>query len=426
MYADNTPYSQPGRRSQFLSYAALVFLCLIACATIAVPLYVIRPFRAQNAAALAVALSVRRWGPWLAPLCAAASIPFMLRTWRIARRWTARAPSAILCALTILFAVLVQINIYEIMFHPVEGLRFVTASRSKVLDDDIVLAISIGGQSRAYPIRTIGYHHIVNDWVGGVPVAATYCTLCHTGLVWRRDVNGRVLTFRLGGINNQNALLRDVETGSFWQQSTGVALSGPLAGTQLQLVPADELTFAAWRKESPRGTIMAPVARFESEYETRDWDQHIGRYPTVVDTSKTGIAPRELMLGVVVGRASRAYPLQRVLEQHLVSDSVGGVPVVLVVGPDGKSVRCFSRAMPRLAIVPVFYRKPNPAPQEAASAAGGSAALFVESATGSEWDFRGCAVSGPSAGVCLTPIPLTKCFWFNWHLDHPRTTVYAR
>jgi hypothetical protein len=426
MRADNTPIARPGRRSEFLSYAALVFSCLIACATIAVPLYVIRPFRAQGATALAVALSVRRWGPWLAPLCALASIPLMLRAWRLAQRWTRRAPSAILCALTILFAGLVQINIYEIMFHPVEGLHFVAASRSKVADDDMVLAISIGGQSRAYPIRTIGYHHIVNDWVGGVPVAVTYCTLCHTGLVWRRDVNGRVLTFRLGGIDNQNALLRDEETGSFWQQSTGIALSGPLAGTQLQLVPADELTFAAWRKESPRGTIMAPVARYESEYETRDWDQRIGRYPTVVDTSKTGIAPRELMLGVVVGRASRAYPLQRVLEQHLVSDSVGGQPVVLVVGPDGKSVRCFSQAMPRLAIVPVFYRKPDPAPQEAASAASGSAALFVESATGSEWDFRGCAVSGPSTGVCLKPIPLTKSFWFNWHLDHPRTTVYAR
>jgi hypothetical protein len=194
----------------------------------------------------------------------------------------------------------------------------------------------------------------------------------------------------------------------------------------LQLVSADELTFAAWRKESPRGTIMAPVARFEKEYETPDWDQHLGRYPTVVDTSKTGIAPRELMLGVVVGRASRAYPLKRVLEQRLVSDNVGGQPIVLVVGPDGKSVRCFSAAIPRRAIVPAFCRKPDPGPEQAGPAAGGSAALLAESETGSEWDFRGCALSGRSTGVCLTPIPLTRSFWFNWHLDHPRTTVYAR
>jgi hypothetical protein len=426
MRADHTPDARPVRRSQFLSYAALACLCLIACAAIAVPLYVIRPFRAQGATALAVALSVRRWGPWLAPLCAAASVPAAVWAWRLARRRTGRAWAAILFALTSLFAGLVQVNIYEIMFHPVEGLQFVAASQSKVSGDDMVLAISIGGQSRAYPIRTIGYHHIVNDWVGGVPVAATYCTLCHTGLVWRRDVAGRILTFRLAGINNQNALLRDEETGSFWQQSTGKALSGPLAGTQLQLVPGDELTFAAWCQEFPQGTVMAPVARFETEYEPSDWEQRIGRYPTVVDTSKTGIEARELMLGVVVAGVSRAYPLKRVLEQRLVNDNVGGQPIVLVVGPDGKSVRCFSGAMPSLALAPAFYRKPDPGPERSAAAARGSAALVVEGETGSEWNFRDCAISGRNTGVCLRPIPVTRSFWFNWHLDHPRTTVYVR
>ncbi len=426
MRADHTPTARPGRRSQFLSYAALACLCLIACAAIAVPLYVIRPFRAQGATELALALSVRRWGPWLAPLCAVASVPAAVWAWRLARRRTGRAWAAGLCALTFLFAGLVQVNIYEIMFHPVEGLYFVPAGQSKVSGDDMVLAISIAGQSRAYPIRTIGYHHIVNDWVGGVAVAATYCTLCHTGLVWRRDVAGRILTFRLGGINNQNALLRDQETGSFWQQSTGQALSGPLAGTQLQLVPGDELTFALWRREFPQGTVMAPVARFEKEYEPRDWEQRIGRYPTMVDTSKTGIAARELMLGVVVDGVSRAWRLKRVLDERLVNDSVGGRPVVLVVGPDGKSVRCFSAAVPGLAVVPAFYRKPDPGPEGAASAAGGSAALVMEAQTGSEWNFRGCAVSGPNMGLCLSSIPLTRSFWFNWHLDHPRTTVYAR
>jgi hypothetical protein len=397
---------QPGKHAGPTLYAAMGALCLVAFLAPALPLYVIRPFRAQDPTALAVALSVRRWGPWIAPVAALASLPLALAAWRASRRWTGRAAAAATFALTLLFAVLAQINVYEsLMFHAVDGLRFVAAAESKVLADDMVLSVNIGGETKAYPIRTIGYHHIVNDRVGGVDVAITYCTLCHTGLVWRRTVNGRTLTFHLGGINNQNALLRDAETGSFWQQSTGIALSGPLKGTQLELVPADELSFAEFRKETPNAVVMAAVPKDEADYETADWDQRVRRYPTVVDTRATGIEPRELMLGVVVDGASRAYPLKTVLEKKLIVDTVARAPIALAVATDGKSVRCF-RAEPGQRL----ERDPQ-------------TGALLDAASKREWSFEGCAASGRP---CLTRVAVYKDFWFNWRVDHPRTTVYGR
>ena len=133
----------------------------------------------------------------------------------------------------------------------------------------------------------------------------------------------------------------------------------------------------------------------------------MSRARTVVDTSKTGRVPRELMLGIVVNGASRAYPLARVLEQKLIQDTVGGTQVILVVGPDGKSVRAFAAQLPGASVVPDYYRDPT--------------GLFLDSETGNKWDFQGCA-----KGTCLQAISILKDYWFDWHLYHPDTTVYSR
>jgi len=81
-------------------------------------------------------------------------------------------------------------------------------------------------------------------------------------------VNGRVLHFYLAGINNQNFLMRDRETGTWWQQITGKAIYGPLQGAALELVLSDELTFGQWRSESPGGKVLAPVAKYTKDYDS--------------------------------------------------------------------------------------------------------------------------------------------------------------
>lgn len=129
-------------------------------------MYIIRPFRAQSAQELSLALYVRQVGPILAILCGIASI---FVAWRL-RRW----PATVLCALTLAFAGINQVNIFEIMFRPDLKPVFARAVEAKLDGDDMVLAVRLGNEAHAYPIRMLAYHHIVNDRVGGVAIVATY------------------------------------------------------------------------------------------------------------------------------------------------------------------------------------------------------------------------------------------------------------
>ncbi len=230
--------------------------------------------------------------------------------------------------------------------------------------------------------------------------------------MWKRLAAGRVLTFHLAGINNQNFLMRDEETGTFWQQVTGRAVAGPLRGQALELISTDEVSFAAFREESPRGTVLAPVAESAQRYEKKDWERQMSRVRTVLSFPETGIEARELVLGVSISSVSRAYLAERVLQEAVVQDQIGGTPVVLVVGPDGTSVRAFvSRIAGRET---QFFREQKPEWS------------LLDSQTASRWNFRGCAVAGPAQGTCLESVGVLKDYWFDWRNYHPDTTVYRR
>jgi hypothetical protein len=228
------------------------------------------------------------------------------------------------------------------------------------------------------------------------------------------------LTFHLAGINDQNFLMRDDETGTYWQQISGVAISGPLKGRHLDPVYSDELAFKTWKAEEPRGTVLRDVPVFVSEYASKDWDAEMKKEPTVLSYAEPGLAPRDLMLGVHAFGASRAFPYDVVLKQKLIQDHVGSEPVMLVTAEDGHSVRVFRRRLERAGRTPEFYRV------AAQKAQGPAAPLLMDDVTGSEWNFQGCAISGTAMGTCLERIEAIKDYWFDWRHYNPGTTVYGR
>ena len=162
-----------------------------------------------------------------------------------------------------------------------------------------------------------------------------------------RDVAGRRLTFHLAGINNQNFLMRDEETGSYWQQISGTAISGPLKGRQLTLAFSDELTFGTWKAEEPQGTVLKEVPEYTSEYEAKDWDVRMRRAPAVIQFPEHGMQSRDLILGIQTLGSSRAFFYDRVIKEKLVKGYVGAQPVLIAVGTDGQSVRAFRDQIPR-------------------------------------------------------------------------------
>jgi hypothetical protein len=230
-----------------------------------------------------------------------------------------------------------------------------------------------------------------------------------------RDVAGRRLTFHLAGINNQNFLMRDEETGSYWQQISGVAISGPLKGSQLTLVLSDELTFGTWKAEEPAGTVLKPASKYASEYEAKDWDVRMKREPAVIQFPEHGMQSRDLVLGIQTVDASRAFLYDRVIKEKLVMGYVGAQPVLIAVGPDGQSVRAFRDRVPGVDGAPDFYRITANKP----------GVLLMDSATGSEWNFQGCAISGKAKGACLERIPMLKDYWFDWRNYNPKTTIWG-
>ena len=250
--------------------------------------------------------------------------------------------------------------------------------------------------------------------------------------MWTRSSGGLVLTFHLAGINNQNFLMRDDQTGSYWQQITGAAVSGPLRGRRLTLVPSDELSFGLWAAEEPNGTVLKNVNKYAADYAKKDWEVTILKEPTVLSFADPArsLKPRSLMLGIRAFGASRAFPYDTVVKEKLVMDRVGSESLVLLVGPDGQSVRVFHDRIPGVDQPSAFYRTLDDAQSHPADPAwlkqAAAAPLMMDEATASRWNFEGCAVSGKVAGSCLEPVDVIKDFWFDWRNYNPDTTVYAR
>jgi hypothetical protein len=236
--------------------------------------------------------------------------------------------------------------------------------------------------------------------------------------VWTRTVNGRALHFYLAGINNQNFLMRDEETGTWWQQITGKAIYGPLQGAALELVLSDELTFGEWRVEFPSGQVLAPIAKYTKEYDP-NWEPDVARLPVVISFPGTELKSRAVVIGLTVAGTARAYPWETFAKQSPVLDRVNGTPLLLLLGPDGKSFRVFvSRIDGRDA---EFFLQTN---SDSDDKSENKAWTLLDTLTDSQWNFQGCATSGPAQGKCLDRVPALKDYWFDWRNYHPDTTVY--
>ena len=233
--------------------------------------------------------------------------------------------------------------------------------------------------------------------------------------MWTRTVNGRVLNFYLAGINNQNFLMRDWETGSWWQQITGKAIYGPLRGASLDLVLSDELTFGEWRTEFPSGQVLAPVPKYVKEYDS-NWEPDVAKLPVVISFPGTELKSRDVVVGLTVNGTARAYPWDSFAKQSPVLDRVNGTPLLLVLGPDGKSFRIFISRVDGKDAEFFLQGEDN----------GKHDWLLIDTTTASQWNFQGCATSGPAQGRCLEQVPALKDYWFDWRNYHPDTTVYKR
>jgi len=208
-----------------------------------------------------------------------------------------------------------------------------------IRDDELVMAVDLNGDKRAWPIRVLDFHEIVNDTIDGHPVAVTWCPLCGSGLAFRREVGGEVVEFGVSGLlHDSDLVMYDRKTNSLWQQITGEAVMGPAVGETLQEVPATITEWATWRSTHPETRVLSPP---DSE---RDYGQN--RHYAAYEQSDRlmfpaarrdlSIHPKTVVHGFSIDGEHLAVTDTALDENETIEARLGGHGVVITRHSDGR------------------------------------------------------------------------------------------
>lgn len=289
----------------------------------------------------------------------------------------------------------------DTMFYQPSQVILVNGSANKVTNERLVIGIEENGEAKAYPIQYIGYHHQVQDNLGGKPVIVTYCTVCRTGRVFEPIVDGKKEEFRLVGMDHFNAMFEDATTGSWWRQANGEAIAGSLKGQQLPEIPSTQTTLGQWLKLHPDSKIMQPDPQYQAKYDSMsNYESGRGR-SALTKTDTSSWERKSWVIGIATKSGSKAFDWNRLKKDRIVNEKVGGTPVALVLASDNQSFFAFDRTNVK---VPLVLR---------------SDTLFSDVAA---YDLIGRRISGN--GEDLRRINAYQEFWHSWKTFHPETEKY--
>ena len=316
---------------------------------------------------------------------------------------------------------------------PIDDPRFQALAEADWLSDrQPVIAVEIDGDARAYPLLILTWHEIVNDQVGGTPAAITYCPLCNSPVVWERPiVDGEITTFGTSGkLYHSNLVMYDRATESYWPQLTGQAVTGPLTGRRLELVPAQIVSFGDFRAAHPDGKVLSRNTGFSRPYGTNP-------YPGYDETENPflfmgevdpRLPPAERVIGITGGDEAVAFAYRRLRTASggamaAVNEEVGGEPVLVVWKP---------------GTVSALDQETIETSRDVGAAAGFSRQVgdqvltfqvrsgqLVDGETETTWNVLGKAVEGPLAGQELPGVAAMDSFWFDWAAFHPDTEIWS-
>jgi len=315
---------------------------------------------------------------------------------------------------------------------PLDDPAFETvASASQWLEaSEPVGLVEFAGETRVYPLRILTFHEVVNDHVGDVPIAVTYCPLCNSAVAFERTVNGQVLRFGVSGLlRNSDLVMWDRQTESLWQQITGEGIVGELAGTQLAFVPMGIVAWEDAQASFPDATVLSRDTGFAAPY---------GRNPYVgYDQGQLGGAflfegeiddrypAFERVVGVRVDGVNKAYPFSALTEKRVTNDVVASEPVVVVwgAGDTASALDASDLASGRRVGTGLAYLRTLG--DQILTFVAGDDDTFVDLETGTTWDLLGRAVAGPLEGQQLTTAIHTNELWFAWSAFNPDAVVYG-
>jgi len=288
------------------------------------------------------------------------------------------------------------------------------ASAPHMRDEDLVLGVAVGAHVRAYPWWVAKNFHVVNDAIGGVPVAIAFCEQCTGAAAFRRRVDGRVLSFEVAGVYNGTIILRDRETRTLWAPFSGRALEGRLAGRTLDRLPLSLTRWDVWSARHPLGDVVwAPQVLRQghgSWYEPGKWGI-VSEMGATLQAWDPRLPENALVYGVEDGGSVRSYPLSGLRAQGgVVNDQLGPRPLVVVAkGP--LEVAAYERTVRGR---PLTFRP-----------SAGLQAVMNDDETGSDWSGDGEALGGPLRGERLAALDGYLVEWHVWSAYHPGADVFG-
>ncbi|MBI5649776.1 MAG: DUF3179 domain-containing protein [Chloroflexi bacterium] len=299
--------------------------------------------------------------------------------------------------------------------------------RAWLAENEPVIAFAHQDDARAYPLQILMWHEIVNDTVGGLPVAITFCPLCNASIVFERVVAGQATTFgTTGNLHFSDLVMYDRATESWWQQMTGEAIVGERVGMQLTMRFSQVIAFSDFSARYPDGKVLSRETGFTRSYGANPYVGYDN--PNTPPFLYTGpptppqIKPTERVVTLALGDVAIAYPYSLLQRQRVINDSVAGHAIV-VLWKSGAASALDEATIARgrdIGATGVFARAVNA--RVLTFRADGDKIRDIE--TQSEWNILGQAVDGQLQGAQLTPIIHGNFFWFAWAAFRPDSKVY--
>jgi hypothetical protein len=296
--------------------------------------------------------------------------------------------------------------------------EFISAEAAEYLnDDELVIGFVHGDEARAYPHHILDWHEIINDRVGEVNIALTYCPLTGTGIGWNREIDGNVTTFGVSGLlYNSNLIPYDRKTNSNWSQMRLDCVNGKLKGREVETFPLVETTWRTWREMYPSTKVVS-----RNTGHNRDYGRYpYGSYRTAhsylifpVANEDNRLPNKERVLGIVQSGSVRIYSFSSFGDTvTVVNDKLNGKNFVIVGNREDN-------------FMVSFIIDPGDGSTLSFSAVQGQYPVVMSDTEGNLWDVSGRAVAGPRKEARLGMSPSFIGYWFSFAAFYPDLSSYG-
>jgi len=296
-----------------------------------------------------------------------------------------------------------------------------------VAPEEPVILLEHKGTARAYPLQILTHHEIVNDRVAGTPVAATFCPLCYSALVFERTLDGEPVEFGVSGLlRNSDLVMYDRKTETLWQQLTGKAIVGDLAGRTLTQIPSQIVSFRQFSTTHPDGAVLSRDTGHDRPYGRNpyagydDIDNKPFAYRGPTDDR---LPPMAKVVAITIGDRYKAYPHSKTEEKRVIHDTVADQPLAVFHAPGAVSALDAAEIAEskETGSTGVFDRRVDGRTLTFSYVDDGR---FEDEDTGSTWTVTGKAVDGPLEGTQLDHVQHGDYFAFAWFAFRPQTALY--